>query len=96
MTSAISPPARSPETKAAVWATQCHFSTPPERELGRMAGCDEAMVAGYAEVGVEGEDRGFGPEFGHADEEGVGEANGDVGNATARRRAPAVRPARAP
>ena len=32
-----------------------------------------ALVAAIdAEVGVEGEDGGFGPEFGHADEAGVG------------------------
>ena len=39
-----------------------------------------ALVAAIdAEVGVEGEDGGFGPEFGHADEAGVGEGHGDVG-----------------
>ena len=32
-----------------------------------------------AEVGVEGEDRDFGPEFRHADEAGVGEGHGDAG-----------------
>ena len=39
-----------------------------------------ALVAAIdAEIGVEGEDRGFGPEFGHADEAGVGEGHGDAG-----------------
>ena len=39
-----------------------------------------ALVAAIdAEIGVKGEDRSFGPEFGHTDEAGVGEGHGDAG-----------------